>query len=318
MSQIHKTSKLLYKIAKAYYEDNLTQQQIAQRFGLSRIKVSRLLNRARADKVVQITIHPPQASHADLERAIEKKYFIKEAIVVTCSDSDGLTVACELGSIAADALVQCLHGSEIVGINWGSSLLSVVNALPVTNLPHLRVVQITGGLGELEAPVHGADLARRMAQAFGATLRLLHAPGVVKNQTVRNALVTDPQVADTLKLARQADVALVGIGVIADNSTLMRSNILTDEELVDLSSQGAVGDIALQFFDREGKRVRTQVDHRIVSTDLEDIKKIRRVIGVAGGREKTEAIRAVLTSGLVDVIVTDHFTAQSLIKGDSL
>jgi len=318
MAQKQDITKLLYKIAKAYYEDNLTQQQIADRFGLSRIKVSRLLTRARSDKVVQITIHPPQASNADLERAIEKTFAIKEAVVVACSDDDEATVVGEIGVVAANTLLQCLQGNETLGLSWGKSLLAVVNAMPAANLPNIRVVQILGGLGELEAPVHGVELCRRMAQALGAHPRFLHTPGIVQRKVVRDALVSDPQIQDTLQLATQAQVAVLGIGVFKEDSTLLRSNILTEEEIADLRAKGAVGDMALQFFNAKGHRVKSKVDSRIVSTSLDEIKKIPRVIGVAGGADKFEVIRAVLLGGLVDVIVTDQFTAQRLIEEGSL
>ena len=204
--------RLLYKIAKAYHDDSLTQQQIGERFGLSRVKVSRLLREAREEKVVQITIASPQGSNADLERQLESVYELKEALVVTCSASKAGAIVNELGPAAAACLARCLQGNEVVALSWGTAVLSVVNALAPMDLPDVRVVQFLGGLGELEAETHGAELARRMAQALGAKPRLIHAPGIVKDQVIRDALVTDPQVADTLELAGRADVALVGIG----------------------------------------------------------------------------------------------------------
>lgn len=306
--------KLMYKISKAYYEDGQTQQQIAQRFGLSRIKVSRLLQRSRDEKIVQITINPIQGSNADLERGIEQTYGLKEAVVVTCAADDEDTIVSNLGTIAAQTLIQCLQGKETVGICWGRSLLSVVDALPKVYLPEIRVVQLVGGLGELDARTHGVELARRMAETFGARLRLLHAPGLVKNKAVRDALVTDPQVADTLALAHKVDVAMVGIGTLATASTLTKAQVLTDEEKADLKARGAMGDIAMRFFDTQGRAVKAKVDKRTIGTELEDIQKIPRVIGVAGGKGKSEVIRAVLKGGLVDVLVTDQYTADTLTK----
>ena len=314
MSRMQMTGKLLYKIAKAYYEDCLTQQQIANQFGLSRIRVSRLLNRARTDGTVQITISPPQTSNADLEREIERVYQIKEAVVVTCSENDLATVVSEIGTEAANTLIRCLQGQEVVGISWGHSVLSAVNSLPTLYLPELRIVQITGGLGEQEARTHGADLARRAAQSLGARLRLLYAPGIVKNKVVRDALVKDSQIADTIKLAGQADVALVGVGIFKPPSTLSGADALSEEEIADLEAKGAVGDIALQFFNKDGKKVNAKVNKRIVGADLDDIRKIPRVIGVVAGQEKLDAIQAALMGKLIDVLLTDQNTAARLLE----
>jgi DNA-binding transcriptional regulator LsrR (DeoR family) len=308
------SKRLLYRVAKAYYDDGLTQQQIAVRLGLSRIKVSRLLRTAREEKIVQISIAPLQESNADLERQLEDVYGLKEALVVTCSAPDRPTVVTELGLVAANCLTRGLQGNEVIALSWGTSVLSVVNALSPMDLPDVRVVQLLGGLGELEAQTHGADLAQRMARALGAKPRLIHAPGVVKDELVREALVKDPQVADTLALAERADIAVVGIGVLEPNATLLScGNTLTTSEVEELKSRGAAGDIALQFFDARGAKVDHPLNRRIVGTDLEKIKGIDRVIGVACGREKIRAIRAALLGGLIDVLVTEERTAETLL-----
>ncbi len=308
------TKRLLFKVAKAYYDDGLTQQQIGVKLGLSRVKVSRLLRTARDEKIVQIFIAPPQESNTDLERQLEDVYGLKEALVVSCSEPDTPTVVGDLGMVAASCLIRGLQGNEVIALSWGTSVLSVVNALSPMDLPEVRVVQLLGGLGELEAQTHGADLARRMAQALGAKPRLIHAPGIVKDDVVREALVKDPQVADTLALAQHADIGLVGIGVLEPNATLLSSgNTLTSAEVEDLKARGAVGDIALQFFDERGVRVDHPINRRIVGTDLERIKAIGRVIGVACGREKIRAIRAALLGGLIDVLVTEERTAETLL-----
>lgn len=307
--------KLLYKIAKAYYDDGLTQQEIGERFGISRIKVSRLLRAARDERVVQITITPLQETNAELERRLETQYGLKEALVVACSGENAAAIVNELGPTAATCLVRCLQGGEVVALSWGTAVLSVVNSLPQMDLPEVRVVQLLGGLGQLEAQTHGAELARRMAQALGAKPRPIHAPGIVKDKMVRDALAMDPQVADTLDLACRADVALVGIGVFEPGSTLLSSgNTLTPEEVRDLKAHGVVGDIALQFFGEDGRRIEHAINDRIVGTDLERIKAIPRVIGVAGGPEKARAIRAALQGGLISVLVTDDQTAARLLE----
>ena len=113
--------KLLYKIAMAYYEDDLTQEQIAQRFGLSRVKVSRLLRQARDEQIVRISI-PPLDAKPDLERQLEARYGLDEAVIVTPVAYDTGTLTRELGAAAAQYLLRCLQGAEIVGISWGTTL----------------------------------------------------------------------------------------------------------------------------------------------------------------------------------------------------
>ncbi len=308
-------SELLYKVAAAYYEDDLTQEQVARRFGVSRVKVSRLLKQARQRKIVQITIISPRDAKPDLERQLEAKYGLDEVCIVTPAAYDPATIARDLGPVAAQNLVRCLQGHEIVGISWGSTLLSVVDALPAERWPDMRVVQIIGGLGKPEAETHGADLTRRMAQAFGARPVTLSAPGIVSRKLVRDALLADPQIAEALALAARADVALVGIGVPTPDSVLMQlGTLLSPAEIGQLKKQGAVGDIALRFFGAEGRAIAHEVNDRIIGLDLEQIQHIPRVIGVAGGAQKLEAIRAVVRGRLVNVLITDDQTAARLLE----
>jgi len=311
------SKRVLYKIAKAYYDDGLTQQQIGSKLGLSRVRVSRLLRTARDEKIVQIFISPPQETNTELECQLEEVYGLKEALVVTCQSSDSPSVIGELGLVAANNLTRGLQGHEVIALSWGTSVLSVVNALSPMDLPDVRVVQLLGGLGELEAKTHGADLTQRMAQALGARSRLLHAPGIVKDKAVREALVKDPQVSDTLALAERADIAVLGIGVLEPNATLLSDgHTLTPAEVDELKSRGAIGDIALQFVNERGAKVDHPINQRIIGMDLEQIKAIDRVIGVAHGLEKVRAIRAALLGGLIDVLVTEERTAETLLVLD--
>jgi DNA-binding transcriptional regulator LsrR (DeoR family) len=311
--------KLLYKIAMAYYQDDLTQEQIARRLGLSRIKVSRWLRQARRERIVQISIVPPLDPKPDLERKLEAIYGLDEVIVVTPGNEDAASVARDLGVAAADYLVRCLQGQEVVAMSWGSTLRGVVDALPVENWPDMRVVQITGGLGKPEAETHGADLTRRLAEAFNARPVLLSAPGIVTSKLVRDALLADLQVSETLALAARADVALVGIGApTADSVVMQLGNILTRRDIDDMRSRGAVGDIALHFFDRDGQPIAHEINERIIGLDLEQIGRIPRVIGVAGGREKHAVIRAAARGRLINVLITDERTATMLLgDGDT-
>lgn len=306
--------KLLYKIAKAYYEDGLTQGEIGKRFGLSRIKISRLLQQARDERIVQITVIPPYESKVDLEREIEAKYGLDEVVIVSPTNYDKAVIARELGPAAADCLLRSLQGDEVLALSWGTTLLAVVDALPAQNWPDMKVVQILGGLGRPEAETHGTDLTRRMAEAFGCRPRLLPAPGIVSSKLVKDALMSDPQIADTLTLAAQADIALVGIGRPTPDSVVMQAGTLTEMELQQLQNCGAVGDIALRFFDTQGQLVDHEICNRIIGLDLEQIKNIPRVIGAAGGEEKFETIRAAVRGKLVNVLVTDDKTAIRLLE----
>ncbi len=306
-------STLLYKIAKAYYEDGLTQDQIGKRFGLSRIKISRLLQQARQTRVVQITIVSPSGSFGDLEREMERVFGLDEVVIVDSHDADPGNLLSELGTAAAAYLARVLGDQQIIAISWGTTLLATVDALAPQNLPDLRVVQMLGGLGRLDAETYGADLTLRMAQTLGAKMRLLSAPGVVSSQLVRDALMQDPNIAETLALAANADIALVGIGTPVPGAIVRQVGVLTDPLVEELQRAEVVGDIALRFFDADGRPAEHPINGRMIGLTLEQIKNIPRVIGVAGGPHKFEVIQGAIRGRLIDVLITDEHVALRLL-----
>ena len=309
--------KLLYKIAVSYYEDGLTQKQIGKRFGLSRIKVSRLLRQAREQKIVQINITPSNGSHAELERALDIKYNLDEVIATTPTNYSTKGIARSLAPLAVESLLRSVQGKGVVAITWGTTLNAVIDYLPATNWPNVRIIQCLGGLSSPEAEINGVDLVRRMAQALGARPLLLSSPGLVANKAIRDALVMDPHISNVLQIAAKADIAMVGIGVLNQESVILQNNILSNSDIERITAKGAVGDIGMRFYDSQGERIDDEIDDRIIGLDLEQFKRIKRVIGVAGGDNKYGAIRAALKGKLVDVLVTDDRTAARLLEEDS-
>ena len=307
--------RLLYRIAQAYYVGGLTQKQIANRFGLSRPKVSRLLQKGRDNGIISISLTPPPNGMANLEHELEQRFGLQEAVVVPVSDpAHHPTVVRELGPLAAECLLRCISGDEVIATAWGTSILAMSNALSYGSWPGVTVVQLLGGLGPVETLEHSAELTQHLARKLGAKLRLLPAPGIVATREMATALKSDAQIAAVLRLAAGADVALVGLGAPTPHSiVLCTGRILSGEDLERLQELGAVGDIALRYMDRDGNPVDLEINERIIGLTLEQIRNIPRVIGIAGGTAKHEMIRAALHGNILDVLVTDLSTAQTLL-----
>jgi DNA-binding transcriptional regulator LsrR (DeoR family) len=308
-------ARLLYRVARAYYEDDLTQEEIADRFGLSRVKVCRLLNRAREAGIVRISVRLPGSGCGDLERALERRFGLREAVIAPRAPR--LSILDRIGAAAASLFARTVRGNETIGLTWGNSLRAFVESLPQLELPDVRIVQIIGGLGSVDAGVNGAELTRRLAERCGARPRIIQAPGIVASREVKAALLADPQVAEAIDLGTRADLAIVGIGVPELTPALLGSGALLQRgELDALLGRGAVGDIAFRHFDAGGRYLETDLDERVVGLDARALAAIPKRIGVAGGPEKTAAIGAALKGRLVDVLVTDEDTAVSLMAGN--
>jgi DNA-binding transcriptional regulator LsrR (DeoR family) len=189
----------------------------------------------------------------------------------------------------------------------------MVAALEPKNFPQVRIVQMTGGIGKPESESHATELCHQMARTLSCKLALLPAPGVVQNKQTRAVYLMDEHVRTAINLLPNITLAFVGIGSLNSYSISMRDEtILTRADLDEVVARGAVGDIALRFIDAEGQPVQSGLSERIIGIDLDHIRQIQRVVGVAGGRDKLEAIRATLRGKLLNVLITDQSTAEAL------
>jgi DNA-binding transcriptional regulator LsrR (DeoR family) len=305
----------LAQVASMYYEDNLTQEEIAHQIGGSRSKVSRLLNEARDTGVVEITIHHAWKTNSTLEREFRDKFDLQEVVVLVSNDRSHSEKLQGLGVLAARCVDPALTEDTILGISWGTAVHSTVQALRSTKRIPLTVVQMIGAVGLGDPLIDGPDLARFLANVYGGDYRYLHAPLIVESQRVQEAFLQELMIQETLVIARRANVALVGIGsLFPEESSLLRAGYLDEGALAQLRSQGAIGDICARHYDAQGRVLDIELNRRIVGIELNDLRKINRVIAVAGGELKAEAILGALRGGYVNVLITDDAAAQKVME----
>lgn len=309
--------RLIVRVARMYYEWELKQATIAKQLGLSQSTVSRLLQQAKSEGIIRISVNVPQGLYTDLEEQLVKQYRLRDAIVVDCSgESDERFIERQIGAAAAYYLESALRPNEVVGISsWSATLLALVDAMhPTPRKGDVRVVQILGGVGSPSAEAHAGRLTSRLADLLGGTAIFLPAPGIVGSAAAMEAITADHYVRDALDLFDHVTMALVGIGAIEPSKLLADSgNRFSIAELEELRVQGAVGDVLLRFFDTHGVAVNTPLNQRVISMQLEQLRRVDRSIGVAGGERKFAAIRGALRGGWVNVLVTDHLTARRLL-----
>jgi DNA-binding transcriptional regulator LsrR (DeoR family) len=283
---------------------------------ISRSTISRLLAQAREEGVVKIVVVPPTGIYASLESKIEEKYGVKEVIVLDIPIQDSpQIIARELGAAAAAYLFRVADPNDIVGVSWGYTLRGMVAALEPKKYPNLCIVQMMGGIGKPESESHATELCRQMARTLSCKLALLPAPGVVHSKQTREVYLMDEHVRTAMNLLPGITLAFVGIGSLTSYSISVRDEtILTQSDLDEAIANGAVGDIANRFIDADGQPVQVELNERIIGIDLDQLGKIPRVVGVAGGSNKIAPIRAALRGKLIDVLITDQATAEALAR----
>lgn len=309
---------VLVKVARLYYEDGLTQEELAKRFGASRSTISRLLEEARGRGLVRIvTADVPGAQFYELERQIEQTFGLLEAIVVEAPSERQAVQA--VGRAGADYLLRLLRSDMVIGISWGRTLAALCEAVSprASRAQRVTVVPLTGGAGQSQPELHANSLAVSLARRLHGRWVLLHAPAIVASQEIRDAVISDASVAGVLAQGRAAQVVLAGIGALHAWSTLVQAQYLTPDDVQELARCGAVGDICSRFFDSQGKPVQSEVDRRTIGIDLESLRQIPRRVGLAAGSSKVQAVLGALRGGFVNVLIADLEVARGVLAAAS-
>lgn len=309
--------RLMTRVAHMYYERDMRQSDIARQLGISQATVSRLFNRAKEEGIVRISVTVPQGVYSSLEEELVAAYGLRDAIVVDCVSDNEYIIQRDIGAAAAYYVETTLKPNEIIGLSsWSSNLLALVDAMhEVPRKSGIQVVQILGGVGNPGAEAHAIRLTSRLARLVNGKATFLPAPGVVGSEATLDAWLEDVYVQEAMALFDKVSLALVGIGAIDPSELLATSgNVFSKEEQEILRSEGAVGDILLHFFDENGRPVETTLNNRVVSMSLLQLSQVDRAVGVAGGRRKQAAIRGALRGSLINVLITDCFTAKRLMK----
>jgi DNA-binding transcriptional regulator LsrR (DeoR family) len=304
--------RLLVRVALLYYEENLTQEEIAARLALSRSKVVRLLQEARRTGVVQIRVLAPHDWDRELERRLEQRFGLLQAAVAAPARPTPEVVRAAVAHEAVSLLSPMLKPGLVLGMASGTTMQAVVDAMPAVRLPGARVVEMQGILIPSET-LHELDTLQvsRMAQRLGAEYVMLPVPREVSSPEVAAALRMESRVGQTLDLARRAKLLLVGIGAIPLSPSLAH---LAEELVTELRQVGAVGEIGARFYDVQGRPTASSFDDRLIGLELHDLLRVPMRIGVAFGEHKTSAIAGALAGHYVNTLVTDVDTARSLLE----
>jgi deoxyribonucleoside regulator len=305
--------RLLERVALLYYEESLTQEEVAARLSLSRSKVVRLLQEARRTGIVQIRVLAPHHANRDLERGLEARFGLLQAVVAapvrSSSSNTGRVVAHE----AAIVLSHILKPGLVIAMASGTTMHAVAEAIPRVRVPGVRIIELHGMIQDTDATgdLDALPIVARIAQRLGAEYSMLPVLRELASPEFATALLRDTRIQRTLELGRQADVLLVGVGAIQPLSPSLAH--LPPDLVADLQRAGAVGEISARFFDASGRPCSSTLDARLVSLPLADLVQVPTRVGVAFGSAKVAAIAAALAGRYINTLVTDVSTATRLL-----
>ncbi|MDQ0472472.1 sugar-binding transcriptional regulator [Labrys wisconsinensis] len=309
---VDREEQLLVRAAWLSYVGGLTQDQIAKRLGLNRIRVNRMLAQARDQGIVQVRINSKIASCVALEEQLRTRYGLDEAIVVP-SPPELALVPQTVAVAAGRALSERLRDGMSIGVGWGQTLRYSMKSIAVRPVAGLSVVSLLGGLTG-GSVLNAYESASRLAELFSARCYYIAAPIFADTEGTRDLFMAQPILREAFEHARTVDLAFLSVGNLARNTTNFHLGVIGEEDLVSLKRAGAVGDLCAHWIDQHGALVDHPLNRRVIALAPAALRDIGTVVLASGGADKVPVLQGALRLGVVDVLITDERAAEGILR----
>ena len=294
-----------------YHVEGLTQNDIANQLGISRVMVVRLLADARRRNEVRITIAAPLIDVLLLEREVETRFGINRVIVAPCADPEADPVKV-IAAAAGNFISGEMRAGMTVGVGWGRTLFNTLPFITGATLDDFRVVSLLGGIAAARR-FNPAEFAWQFAELFQGEGFLIPAPAVVDSPETKHALLERCGLSAIFEMADKLDMALLSCGGISSMTTSYRTGYLSESDRRSLIEAGAIGDVLYNFIDQNGELVDHEVNSRVISVNLARLRRTPERVLISGGKDKLNAIRATIRTIGPTTLVTDEQTAKALL-----
>lgn len=294
----------LIKVSWYYYIEGLTQQEIADIMGVSRMKINKMLDEARQNNLIQFVIPVQTRGQLEIEKKLINQFNLDDAFVIPVANENNINEA--LGKAAAMYINNLLRDNTFINFGYGDTLNHLISYLSIISEAKISIVSLTGGITPYLPSKGNVNL--------NVNLNLIPSPLFMNNKTAAENMFTEKSVQEVFALAKLASFNVTGIGEVSDESTIVKQGILTQHDILKLQLQGAVSDILMHFIDKNGKPISSEFEDRVISTSLEELKARNNTIAVAGGDHKVDAILAALNTNIFSRLVTSESTAKQLIE----
>ena len=313
---------LMTEIAELYYEEGKTQEEIGNILGISRIKVLRLLRKAREEGIVSIRINDLLLTYEELERELERKFSLEKVIVVHNANLLPPLITRKIGRLGALLIQEVIQNGDTVGVGWGKTMLECVKQLKPSDKVGITAVPLGGGTGQIEPSFQVNEITRKLASNFRAQWYPLDIPIFVENEEAKDILFKESRVSKVTDLWNKLTVAVVGIGNIASLWEDYSSLVAFSQQAVEMLKEEiilykSVGNIVHNYFDIDGNICPISIRKNIIAIHIEQIKRANRVIALGGGEDKREAVLGALKIGFITHLVTDEFVANYLLEASN-
>ena len=307
-------SQLRVRAAWLYYIEGLTQSDVADRLGVNRIMITRLLSEARKRGEVVIRIKSKLGPLVEAQIQLEEKFGLAKAIVAPFTEDDGDPTRV-IAAAAGEYVSSLMRNNVIIGVGWGRTLHTMLPYVEGRTLEGAKVVSLLGGIAQARR-FNPAEFAWQFAELFDAEGFLIPAPAIVDSAQTKHALLEHCGLDQIMGMAETCDVVLLSCGGISTLTTSYRTGHVSEAERISLIEAGAVGDVLYNFLDKDGQQVPHPVNDRCIAVSVDRLSRLSNKVLISGGIEKTHIIRATLKSVKPNTLITDEATAKRLMAGD--
>lgn len=319
MKKVIDDTRLIFKCCSLYYQDRKGQQEICDILGISRPTVSRMLKSGRELGIVKIEINnPDNVVFGQLERKLENLFRLREVIIVQSSPLEKGTqhISSAIGKGTLDFLSRVIEDGDYIGVGMGMTMQNVTRAeCVIEKSAKCSFVPILGGVGESRLDIHSNYLVQEFADLFGGDCMQFFSPAIFSDKKILDGFQQEKSIRKIFNIYKKIDLVVMGIGIPkTEDSTLLETGYVDRKILDDFVKKGAVGDIALRFFNIDGKLEDfQQFNERVAGMPMEQLGKIPRRVGVAGGKQKVEAVLGAIRGNFINILITDVDCAEGLL-----
>jgi DNA-binding transcriptional regulator LsrR (DeoR family) len=299
--------QLRARIAWYYYVAGLTQQEISDRLGIARARVNKIAGQLRADGSVVVDIRLPLLSCVKLEEQLKQVFGLKSVAVVPSADDDEQQRRM-IGDAAGAMLDGLIQDGQCISVGWGRTLSASIKQMRTRQIKDGSVVSLMGGLTR-GSETNAFEVSTELAKTLGADCYYVTAPIYCPSIESREILLTHSGVNEVMERARQSDVAIVSCGDLTPLTKLTTIHSVRERKEI-----GAIGEILGTFLDAHGLAVDHPLNQSVIAMPPADLKAIPNSILISGGLYKAEIIRAILSAGYVNCLVTDEAVAERLVR----
>lgn len=306
--------KQLLDVARLYYDDNLTQAEIARYIGVSRPTVSRMLSDAREHGLVKIFIDDAAVDTGDIESTLMELFSLQAVRVVSVAPGDEKLILQATTRESALFAARFLAPDDRIGMAWGNTLYELARNLPALSLPDTRIVQLMGNIDSATVRSYAMEIVEMTSTRLGTTQAFtLPCPIMVDSAIILDILLHDARISQNLQLARNCNKMFINLALPDEHSCLYQAGYLSDADLATLHAAHSVGSIGCRFVDAGGAQCEPALDARTVGVSLDDIRQAECVLACVADSAKAEILHAALVGGYIDVLMVDSITAKAVL-----